>query len=625
MVHGIKGYAGKQLRIDLASRTFRAEPLDPNVLQKYLGGVAYGARLLYDELGAGVDPLSPENKIVVATGPLSLNKIPGGGSLEICFKSPATGGWGEARVGTDLAEELKKAGYDFVIIEGRADAPIILSILDGRVSFFPASHLLGLMTSRKAEVIRQDLGDPSVPCMVIGPAGERLVRFASVMFDDRACGRGGAGAVMGSKNLLGVAVRGHGTVEPADPEAFARALKAARAAIRENPASSNLRKNGTMGDYVGNSVVGDFPTKNWQSNSWDKAEDLYDHYVGNNLVRNGSCYRGCPVACGRIVEVKGGRFETPRHGGAEYESLCTFTAYVLNEDMDAAIRSTYLCNEFGIDTISTGAAIGFAMEAYEKGLLGEHDPDRLDLRWGNSDLLPILVEKISLRQGLGDLLADGVKAAAAKIGGGAADFAVHVKGLEGPAHDPRSGKALALTYGTANRGMCHIHPVEAMAWDCGKANFGLIPYGLPDPQHVDPWAETGKGPAVKLLQEGLMSPDILGTCKFMMYVGLTLDHWAALLSALTGWTITGTDLLRVSERATNLQRLFNLRSGMSRDDDLIPPRAISRPLFGAFKDKEGCVTKDYPGMLREYYLARGWDERGIPTPAKLAELEIVPD
>jgi len=229
-------------------------------------------------------------------------------------------------------------------------------------------------------------------------------------------------------------------------------LKVALTTIRENPASSNLRRSGAIGDYIGNSIVGDFPTKNWQSNSWDTAEDLYEHYVGNNLVRNGSCYRGCHIACGRVVEVKGGRFETPRHGGAEYESICTFTAYVLYEDMDAAIRGTYLCNEFGVDTISTGAAIAFAMEAYEKGLLREHDPDRLDPKWGNADLLPILVEKISLRQGLRNMLAGGVRAAASRIGGGAGEFAIHVKGLEGPAHDPRSGKALALTYGVRGDG-----------------------------------------------------------------------------------------------------------------------------------------------------------------------------
>lgn len=622
MERTLKGYAGKQLRIRLDLQTAEAEDLDPSILRQYLGGVGYGARILYDELGADANPLGPENKVVLATGPLSLNRVPGGGSIELCFKSPAAGAWGESRSGGDFSEELKKAGYDFVTIEGRAMAPTYLYIHDHGVEFRPASHLRGETTSRKAEIIRAELSAGRIPTMVIGPAGENLVRYAGVMFDDRAAGRAGIGAVMGSKNLFGVAVKGHGKVVPADPVAFTAALRTAMKVLRESRGTQALMKYGTMGDYVTNSVAGDFPTKNWRSNSWDRAETLYEHYATNNLIKNAPCYRGCPVACGRVVHVKGGKFEAPVHGGAEYESIATFTAFVLNEDMDAAVRSTYLCNENGLDTISAGATIGFAMECFEKGLLGGFDPDHLDLSWGNPDVLPVLVEKISRREGLGDLLAEGVKAAAERIGRGSKDFAIHVKGLEGPAHDPRSGKALAVAYGTANRGMCHIHPVEAMAWDSGKANFGLIPFGLPDPQTVDRWAERDKGAAVKILQEGLMSPDILGTCKFMMYAGLTVDHWASMLSALTGWDIDGAELLKISERTTNLQRLFNLRSGFGCEDDMVPKRVISRPEFGVYRDQEGCATRDYPGMLRDYYRARGWDERGVPTPEKLAELGI---
>jgi len=311
------------------------------------------------------------------------------------------------------------------------------------------------------------------------------------------------------------------------------------------------------------------------------------------------------------------------HDGAEYESLSAFTAFVFNENMDAAIHSSYLCDEYGIDTISTGAVIAFAMECYEKGLISKEDTEGLDLSWGNADLLPVLVEKISKREGIGDILADGVLKAAKKIGKKAEKFAIHCKGLEGPAHDSRSGKALAVTYGTANRGMCHIHPLEGMAYDSGKFDFGMIPYGVPDPNTVDRWDEKGKGKIVKILQDGLIMPDVLGVCKFFMYAGVTLEQYARLLSSFTGWNLEGKDLVRIGERTNNLQRLFNTREGFSKEDDSIPDRAKQRPLFGAYQDEDRCIIKDYEGMLDEYYEARGWDtETGIPTKEKLLELEL---
>jgi aldehyde:ferredoxin oxidoreductase len=336
------------------------------------------------------------------------------------------------------------------------------------------------------------------------------------------------------------------------------------------------------------------------------------------------CYKGCPIACGRIASVKEGKFKTPKHDGAEYESLSAFTAFVFNENMDAAIHSSYLCDEYGIDTISAGGIIAFAMECYENGLISKEDTDGLDLCWGNADSLPVLVEKISKREGIGDILADGVLMAAEKIGKGAEKFAVHCKGLEGPAHDPRSGKALAVTYGTANRGMCHIHPLEGMAYDSGKFDFGMIPYGVPDPNKIDRWDEKGKGKIVKILQDGLIMPDILGVCKFFMYAGVTLEQYAKLLSSFTGWNLKGNDLVQIGERTNNLQRLFNTREGFNKEDDSIPDRAKQRPLFGAYQDEDRCIIKDYEGMLKEYYIARGWDtETGIPKKEKLMELKIV--
>ena len=624
MRYNIKDYQGKQLRISLENKRYEVEKVDTKTLKDYLGGVGYSTKVLYEELDKGIDPLSPDNKIIFATGPLTSYRIPGGGSIEVCFKSPLTKAWGEARCGGDFGPDLKKAGYDFMIIEGKASKPVYLFINDDKIEFKNASHLLGKMISEKIKIIREELDDRKISVMCIGIAGQNLVSIATVMFEARAAGRCGAGAVMGSKNLIAIAVKGTGQIEPKNPDDFSVALKEVRDIIKENEIAKGLREFGTIGDIAGNDRAGDWPTKNWQSNSWGKGQEIFDYYNKNNFVKNKACYKGCPIACGRIVKVDEGKFKTPEHEGAEYESVSAFTAFVLNQNVDAAIHGSYLCNEFGIDTISTGAIIAFAMECYENGLISKTDTEGLDLSWGNADILPILVERISKREGIGDILADGVLKAAKKIGQGADKYAVHCKGLEGPAHDPRSGKALAVTYGTANRGMCHIHPLEAMAYDSGKMDWGMMPYGVPDPNKVDRWDEKGKGKIVKILQDGLIIPDILGVCKLFMYAGITLEQYAKLLSSLTGWNVSDKDLLKIGERTNNLQRLFNIREGLNKKDDLIPERAKKRPLFGAYRDEEKCIIKDYDSMLNEYYEARGWDlETGIPNKNKIVELRLL--
>jgi len=623
MSERIKGYMGKQLRISLDDKSYKAEKIDTQVLKDYLGGVGYSAKILYEELEKGIDPLSPDNKIIFATGPLTSYRVPGGGSIEVCFKSPLTMAWGEARCGGNFGPDMKKAGYDFLIIEDKATEPVYLLIDDNRIEFKDASHLFGKTVSEKTRIMREELNDSDISIMCIGIAGENLVNIATVMFEGRAAGRCGAGAVMGSKNLIAIAVKGSGEIEPESPDDYNIALKEVRNVVKNSEIAKGFREFGTMGDMAGNDAAGDWPTKNWQANNWGKGQELFDYYNKHNFINNKMCYKGCPIACGRIASVKEGKFKTPEHDGAEYESLSAFTAFVFNENMDAAVHSSYLCDEYGIDTISAGGIVAFAMECYENGLISKEDTEGLDLSWGNADSLPILVERISKREGIGDILADGVLKAAKKIGKGAEKFAIHCKGLEGPAHDSRSGKALAVTYGTANRGMCHIHPLEGMAYDSGKLDFGMIPYGVPDPNRIDRWDEKGKGKIVKILQDGLIMPDILGVCKFFMYAGLTLEQYAKLLSSFTGWNLKGKDLLRIGERTNNLQRLFNIREGFSKKDDFIPDRAKQRPLFGAYQDEDRCIVKDYEGMLDEYYKARGWNtETGIPTKEKLLELEL---
>lgn len=616
-------YSGKQLRISLNDCSYKCEKINKKVLQHFLGGVGYAAKVLYEELDKGIDPLGPNNKVIFATGPLTSYRVPGGGSIEICFKSPLTNAWGEARCGGDFGPDLKKAGYDFIIFEGKASKPVYLFINDDKIEFKDASHLLGKTVSEKIKIVREELNDNDISVMCIGIAGENLVKIASVMFGSRAAGRCGAGAVMGSKNLIAVAVKGSAKFEAKNPDDLKAVLKEVRDVLKESEIAKGFRQFGTIGDMAGNDAAGDWPTKNWQSNNWGKGEKLFEYYDTNNFIRNKMCYKGCPIACGRLVKVDEGKYKTPQHEGAEYESISAFTAFVLNEDIDSAIHSTYLCNEFGIDTISAGGIIAFAMECYENKLISKEETEGLDLSWGNAEVLPVLVEKISKREGLGNILADGVLKAAQKIGQGAEKFAIHSKGLEGPAHDPRSGKLLAVTYGTANRGMCHIHPLEGMAYDSGKIDWGMTNYGVPDPNQLDRWDEKRKGEITKTLQDGLILPDILGVCKFFMYFGLSLEHFSKFLSALNGWQFDGKDLLKIGERVNNLQRLFNIREGFNKKDDVIPERAKQRPLFGAYQDEDRCVIKDYEGMLEEYYKAREWDiETGKPSKKKLLELEL---
>jgi len=617
------GYSGKLLRVSLSKGEVSTEETQPAILREFLGGVGYGAKLLYDEIPVGIEPLSSENKLVFTTGPLTGTRAPGSGFAEVCFKSPLTGIWGESKCGGEWGGALRKAGYDFLVIEGKAEEPKYIVIDNDKVEIRPADKLKGRTTSQKNELIKEELGDGKFDIAVIGPAGEELVRFASIMVGTRAFGRCGAGVVMGSKNLLAIAVRGNGNIPVAEPDRFQKAVKDGNKKVLDATDGEGMAPRGTTGDIPACDELGDIPTKNWRANSWGRGEELYHHFESVNLMRANPCYKGCVLRCGRIARVESGKWKTPEHEGSEYESICAFTFFVLNDDMDAAVHATYLCNEYGLDTISTGAVIAFAMDCYERGILSKEEVDGLDLTWGNAETIVELVWKISSRKGIGRILGEGTRLASQQIGKGSEMLAIEVKGLEGPAHDGRSGKALAIMYGVGNRGMCHIHPLEGMAYDSLKNDFGLVPYGVPDPKTVDRFAEEGKGEIAKTLQDFGMLPDILGICKFYVYNGLGLPELAELTSSLTGWDIDGKELLNIGERVFNLQRMFNVREGISRKDDYLPARVHRVPEFGKYSSVVECEIKDYKRMLDEYYEARGWNrETGIPTKGKLQQLGL---
>jgi len=485
----------------------------------------------------------------------------------------------------------------------------------------PGEGLKGRTTSGKEKAVKEELKDGGFEVVAIGPAGENLVKFASIMLGGRSFGRGGAGAVMGAKNLLAVAVKGSGEIAAARPDEFSLACREGYRKVLAVAGKEGMAEDGTTGDLVACDVSGDIPTKNWRANSWGKGEALYRHFKEHNLAGASACYRGCVLRCGRVAGVESGRWETPRHEGNEYESIAAFTFFVMNEDMDAAVHADYLCNEYGLDTISTGAVIAFAMDCYEDGIISREEAGGLDLSWGNAETVIELVGRIARREGIGGILAEGVRRASREIGRGSDRLAVHVKGLEGPAHDARSGKTLAVTYALSNRGMCHIHPLEGMAYDSQKKDFGLVPYGVPDPEAVDRFAEEGKGTIARTLQDFGMVPDILGICKFYIYNGLGPAELAEMLSALTGWDMDGDELLALGGRVYDLQRMFNAREGIGKADDTLPERCLRLPEFGSYASVRECEIKDLSRMVEECYRARGWDgATGLPQEGETGRL-----
>lgn len=623
---GVYGYAGKELRINLSNGSIEKRNIDPQLMRKFIGGSGYGAHILFRELSAGLDPMSDDNQLIFATSPLTLNEVPGGGSVMLCFKSPETGIWGEARCGGDFGPNMKRAGYDFIIISGRSERPVYIEVTEKNVVLKDATALVGLDVYAKSNFLVTNVegGEPKhTSAMVIGPAGENLVKFASVMYGDRAAGRGGCGALMGHKKLSGIVVSGSLKVKMFNPDEFKNISRAVMKKVIASDTKNALREFGTVGDLPANDEDGDFPTMNWRSNSFGKGVEIHDNYYENIYIRSRPCYSGCPISCSREVEVKDGLFKTPLHEGNEYETMGAFTAFVMNDDPALATHCGFLCNKYGIDTISCGALISFAMECYEKGIITKEDTGGIEMDWGSSEAILKGIEMIVHRKYIGDLLAEGVRVAAEKLGRGSEAFAVHVKGMEGPVHDPRSGKMLGITYATGNRGMCHIHPLEGMAFDRGKMTWGMIPYGVRDPEMIDRWDETGKGRDCKILQDGLSAPDILATCKFMMYADVTLDDWAFMLAAMTGWDINGNELYKVCERVYNLQRLFNIREGFGRKDDKLPDRILSIPQFGKYAAHPECVIQNFDLLLDEYYEAREWiKETGYPKKEKLSELGL---
>lgn len=606
------GYKGKILRVNLTNSKVSVEPLKEDYIKKFLGGSGIAAKILYDELDPRIDPLSPENKLVFMTGPLTGTLAPGCGRFTIASKSPLTEIWGEAGSAGYWGPELKFAGYDGIIVEGRSKNPIYLWINDGNSELKNAEHLWGKDAIETEHELKSELNEPKSRILTIGPAGEMLAKIACIVTDGGGvAGRCGLGAVMGSKNLKAIAVRGNEGVEVADETSFHELVKEISSIIEKNPRTKSLRCYGSAGSMEGNEALGDVPIKNWMVDSWpDGARKLSGQYMAKTILKRPITCFACPIACKREIEIKSGPYAGVSGKGPEYETCASFGTLLLIDDIEVVAKANDLCTRYGIDTISCGNAIAFAYECYERGLITSKDTEGINLSWGDRDSLLKMIDMIGKRKGIGFILGDGVKLASEKIGKGAEKFAIHVKGLEMPMHDPRAYKSLALGYATSNRGACHLQ--AASHWVEGGILFPEL--GLEE--KLNRFTSEGKSKIVIDMQNFMAVIDSLIICKFALICGYTLNHLLRLIEAVTGNKITKDELIRIGERIFNIKRLFNNRLGISRKDDRLPER-INKPL-----SERKHSSPDLNLMLDEYYRLRGWDEEGKPKPEKLKELEL---
>jgi aldehyde:ferredoxin oxidoreductase len=605
------GWHGKLLRVNLADQSVSVEDVNPQVAKDFIGGRGWAMKYLYDEVAPTVDPLAPENKLVFSTGPLTGTPAPTGNRYMVVTKSPLTGAISCSNSGGVFPTEMKRTGFDMFIFEGRAERPVYVWINEDQVEIRPADHLWGQDTHATEDILLAET-DPKARAAYIGPAGERLALIAAIMNDKhRAAARSGVGAVMGSKNLKAVVVRGARKTPLAEDKAMRKLCRAVHADVgRDVKKGSSLREYGTAYVPAVTNEMGILPTRNFQTGVFEGVENITGQALKEKyLVRAKPCF-GCPIACGRHTRVQhplyGGEGEGP-----EYETLAALGSACGVSDLAAITKANYLCNELGLDTISMGATISCAMELYEKGYLPEQNAGR-PLHFGDADAVIELVQLTARREGLGDLLAQGSYRLAAHYGH--PELSITAKKQEFPGYDPRGSKGMGLLYATSNIGASH------MAGDLAYAEvFGV-------PEKIDPLSIHDKPRLIKLFEDAFAVIDAAGLCVFLSVrylfdpdLNLLPTRLTRLMNLATGAGYTPESLLQAGERVFNLERLFLLGAGFTRADDTLPQRMLQEPL-PAGPGKGHVVELD--AMLPEFYRLRGWDENGVPTPEKLAELGL---
>jgi aldehyde:ferredoxin oxidoreductase len=621
------GYNGKILHIDLSSMKMRVEEPDELFYRTYLGGGGIASSYLLKNLKPGIDPLSPENVLVFASNVISGVPIAGMTRYTVAAKSPLTGGFGETEAGGYWGPELKSAGYDAVVIGGRAAKPSYLWIHDGKVELRSADKLWGLETGPAQEKIREEVKEKRARVAIIGPAGENLVRFACVVNElKHANGRTGMGAVMGSKNLKAIAVRGNSKPEVKDVEKFLELAKFLTDQINTHGPNKVLRKMGTPNLVMALNTQGILPTRNFHAGVFEGAEKISGEKMTETILRTEEGCYACAVRCKRAVEVADGPYATsPLYGGPEYETLGSLGSLLCIDDLAAIAKGNELCNRYTLDTISAGVAIGFAMECYENGILTQEDTEGIEFRFGNADAMIKGLEWIAFRKNrLGDLLAEGVKIAAEKIGKGSEKYALHVKGQELPMHDPRGKTGQGLSFAVSPTGADHVEaPHDTPFAAPGPMLNRIAPLGLLE---AVPTLDFGpkKVRNYTYLQFVWSLYNSLGVCNFVAgpVWALPLNKLVEVVSAVTGWETSLWELLKAGERTVTMARVFNLREGFGRKDDTLPDRLFEGLESGPLQGK-GIDRKEFQDALTMYYEAMGWDPKeGVPTRGKLAELNL---
>jgi aldehyde:ferredoxin oxidoreductase len=601
-------YTGRILHVDLSRREKHVEVVESDYLGMYLGGGGLAVRLLVDNTEPGCDPLSEENAITVAVGALSGTMVPCSGKHAIAAKSPLTGFIGDSLSGSYWSHALRRAGYDAMVIKGKAAQPTYLFVDDEYVVFRDAEGLWGKGTFDTEEAVRTEIGDSNVRVACIGPAGERLVRYACVSNDrGRQAGRTGVGAVWGSKNLKAVAVRGTQPVTVANLAELNK-LSTELSQRAQGVPTAKYRVTGTVGNVLTLNRLGLLPTRNLRNSVFEAAEQISGEYMQSHYREKTVACSGCPIACEQVARVHKGPYDGAR-ASVDYETLFALGPCCGIGEFPGIIKAAELCDRYGLDTMSTGVTIAWAMECYESGIFTQSDTDGLQLNFGNDAACIDLIERIAAREGIGDLLAEGSKRASEKVGQGSEKFAMHSKGLELPGYEPRGLKTYALGLAVGTRGACHN---RSLAYE-------------PDMKgQVDRLkAEKGRGKIAMECEDLAAVLDCLMLCKFIR--GCFNDFYEESVEfyrLATGLDLTTDELKRVGERVSNLKKYFNVREGWSKKDDWLPPRILEEPLPDGDSQGTTLTAEELRLMIDDYYAVRGWTEDGLVPPEKLAELGL---
>ncbi|WML37036.1 aldehyde ferredoxin oxidoreductase family protein [Clostridium sp. OS1-26] len=598
------GYNGKVLRINLNDKTFKFEVLDIDKAKKYLGSRGLGVKTLFDEVDPKIDPLSPDNKFIIATGPLTGTPVPTSGRFMVVTKSPLTGTIAIANSGGKWGAELKAAGYDMLIVEGKSDTPVYVNIVDDKVEFKDASKAWGKLVLETTTMLQNET-DAKAKVLCIGPAGEKLSPMAAVMNDvDRAAGRGGVGAVMGSKNLKAIVVKGSGKVKLFDEEVVKKVASEKIAILRKDPVAGTGLP--TYGSAVLVNIInenGIHPVRNFQEAYTENADMISGETLTKDcLVRKNPCYR-CPIACGRWVKLDDGT----ECGGPEYETLWSFGSDCDVYDINAVNRANMLCNEYGLDTISAGATIAAAMELYQRGYIKDDElsADGVSLKWGDANAIVEWTKKMGEREGFGDKLAEGSYRLCLSYG--APELSMTVKKQELPAYDPRGCQGHGITYAVNNRGGCHIK------------GYMISPEILGYPEKLDRFSLEGKAAYARVFHDLTAVIDALGLCIFTTF-GLGAQDFVDMYNAVVGGELHDVNsLMMAGDRIWTLEKLYNLAAGIDSKQDTLPKRLLEEEVPDG--PSKGHVHK-LDVLLPEYYSVRGWDENGIPTAETLKKLGL---